>query len=503
MTTGAILIVDLGFQPDQLLSVLGCLERAGYRCILLKTFDRLREELPNPANKLLLAGATSDSLPALRAQLQEIAPGPATIPVLVCFTCAPSNSNEGSNEGSNAGSNAGNSEGNNEGADEELLAPEIDDFSFAPVNPNDVLLRVRRLLRRCGVNQDEIGQDEIERMKQSIMEHSGLRRIIGQAPSFAAVKKQILRLAACDVTILITGETGTGKEMCARTIHYLSPRANGPFIPVNCSAIPTELFENELFGHEPGAYTDARQRRHGLIAEAEGGTFFLDEIDSLHPLAQVKLLRFLQDQRYKPLGATNYKQANTRLLAATNRDLRAKVKEGSFREDLYFRIKIVSLPLPPLRERREDIPSLAFHFLEAATREYRRPGLRFTGDALQKLSHHAWTGNVRELENVVRQAVVLSEGPIISARDLKLSPEGAEHCDSTGEPFNEAKARMIAAFERDYLQQALSATGGNISRAARYAQKDRRTFFGLLKKHGLSHSNNSSAGRLTGSAHRA
>ena len=493
MATGAILIVDLGFQPDQLRSVIGRLEKAGFRYVLFKTPGKLREALSTPDNKLLLAGATSDSLPALRAQLQETARGPATIPVLVCFTHPTSHIK-----------------------DDELTAPEIDDFCLAPINPDDVLLRVRRLWQRCGVNHDEFGQgefgtdfilqDEFERVKHTSMnhfgDHSGLRRIIGQAPAFAAIKKQILRLAACDVTILITGQTGTGKEMCARAIHYLSPRANGPFVPVNCSAIPTELFENELFGHEPGAYTDARQRRHGLIAEAEGGTFFLDEIDSLHPLAQVKLLRFLQDRRYKPLGATNYKQVNTRLLAASNQNLRAKVKEGSFREDLYFRIKIVSLSLPPLCERREDIPSLAFHFLEVAAQEYRRTGLRFTRDALQKLSHYAWPGNVRELENVVRQAVVLAEGPVISARDLKFPSEDDGYSYSAGEPFNEAKARMIAAFERDYLQQALSATGGNISRAAQYAQKDRRTFFGLLKKHGLSHLNKSSTEKLTGAAPR-
>lgn len=469
MTTGAVLVVNLSYHPDQLLSALGCLERAGHRCILLKTLDELRGALSKPDNKLLLAGTTNESLAPLRAHLREMARAGFTIPVLVCLTRATPNVGAAVLSA----------------VEDELLAPEIDDFCLAPVNPHDVLLRVQRLLRRCGVHQDEIRQDETRQASHTPTDHPVLRQIIGQASPFAAIKKQILRLADCDVTILITGETGTGKEMCARAIHRLSHRSNGPFIPVNCSAIPTELFENELFGHEPGAYTDARQRRHGLIAEAEGGTFFLDEVDSLHPLAQVKLLRFLQDRRYKPLGATSYKQADVRLLAATNQDLRARVKEGRFREDLYFRINIVSLALPPLRERREDVASLAFHFLEAATREYGRLGLRFTRDALQKLAHYDWPGNVRELDNVIRQAVALAEGLIINARDVKFSSESA-HSYSIEEPFNEAKARVIEVFERGYLQQALSASGGNISRAAQYAQKDRRTFFGLLKKHGLS-----------------
>lgn len=452
----SILIVDMGLQDDQIRSAINRLENAGYRCISFKTFDGVSEAFSGQHNKLLLIGATSAALPALRDQLQRRAKGGSLAPILLCLTDIPSS------------------------ADEELLALEIDDFSFAPLSTDDILLRVRRLFQRRVADQDER-----EQAKQSLMEHSALRRIIGQAPAFAAIKKQIIRLAACDVTVLLTGETGTGKEMCARAIHYLSPRANGPFIPINCSAIPTELFENELFGHEPGAYTDARQRRQGLIAEAEGGTLFLDEVDSLHPLAQVKLLRFLQDRQYKPLGASNYRQANTRLLAATNQDLRAKVQEGSFREDLYFRIRIVSVSLPPLRDRQEDIPSLASHFLEVAAQEYQQPARQFTRDAIQKLTHYDWPGNIREMENVIRQAVVLAEGQTISASDLKLPVETSKSGYPFGESFNEAKARVIAAFERNYLQQALSASGGNISQAARYAQKDRRTFFGLLKKHGL------------------
>lgn len=457
----SILIIDMGFQDDQLRAMFERLEDAGYRCILFKTFDGVSEALSSEAlssahNKLLLIGVTSAALPTLRDHLEHSVNGGLAIPILLCLIDDQSL------------------------VDEEFLALEIDDFSFAPIKIDDILFRVRRLFQRCVADQDTT-----QCVKQTLMEHPALRQVIGQSPAFTAIKKRIIRLAGCDVPILLTGETGTGKEMCARAIHHLSPRANGPFIPINCSAIPTELFENELFGHEPGAYTDARQRRQGLIAEAEGGTLFLDEVDSLHPLAQTKLLRFLQDKQYKPLGASSYKQANTRLLAATNQDLRSKVQEGSFREDLYFRIKIVSVSLPPLRERRDDIPSLAYHFLEIAAKEYRQPNLRFTRDAIQKLRHYDWPGNVRELENVIRQAVVLTEGQMISARDLKLPVDSDKSGYYFGESFNEAKARVIAAFERNYLQRALSVSGGNISQAARYARKDRRTFFGLLKKHGL------------------
>jgi DNA-binding NtrC family response regulator len=256
-------------------------------------------------------------------------------------------------------------------------------------------------------------------------------------------------------------------------------------VPVNCSAIPTELFENELFGHESGAFTDARQSRRGLVAEAEGGTLFLDEIDTLHPLAQVKLLRFLQDHQYKPLGSSRYRQANIRLLAATNRDLPAKVREGTFREDLYFRLNLISLRLPALRERRDDIELLARYFMEQAARDYRRPVAQFSPDAAVKLSVYSWPGNVRELENVIRQAVIMTEGATVQGSELNINAPETDSSFSWKEPFNTAKARMIETFERDYLRQLLMACGGNISQAAREARKDRRTFFGLLKKHGL------------------
>jgi DNA-binding NtrC family response regulator len=285
--------------------------------------------------------------------------------------------------------------------------------------------------------------------------------------------------------VLMTGATGTGKEMCARAIHYLSSRSNKPFIPLNCGSIPSELFENELFGHEPGAYTDARSARRGLIAEAEGGTLFLDEVDTLSPSAQIKLLRFLQDRQYRPLGASAYRQADIRVVAATNQNLAYKVQERAFREDLYYRLRVVTLSLPSLRERQEDILLLALHFLQTSAHEYNRPVRRFSQNAIQKLMSYAWPGNVRELENIVRQAVVLADKSVITEHDVHLPTDAVTPSQPSIEPLKVAKSRMIESFERNYLRTILSACNGNISQAAREAKKDRRAFFALLKKYGL------------------
>lgn len=467
----SILVVDMGFQANDLQALQRRLQQENYDCTVVNTLPDAAKTIANTQYKAILFGSAHGNAVILRNHLKHVSHNDSHTPVLLCFT------------------------NDSTFSDEELLTLDVGDFSFAPINVNDILLRLRRLLQKQRLNDDE--PDEIVQSKvreadlQSQVENLALQKVVGQSPAFTFVKKQLVRLAACDVTILITGETGTGKEMCAQAIHQLSPRAQAPFIPVNCSAIPTELFENELFGHESGAYTDARQKKRGLIAEAEGGTLFLDEVDSLHPLAQVKLLRFLQDRQYKPLGSSSYKQANVRLLAATNQDLKVKVREGNFREDLYFRIKIVSVTLPPLRQRQVDIQSLASHFLTIATQEYNKPRMHFTAEALRKLAHYSWPGNVRELENLVRQAVVLADNTVISADDLKLSSESQKIESSSSESFNQAKANVIESFEKSYLQQVLSASGGNISQAARFAQKDRRTFFGLLKKHGLLQLNSS------------
>jgi len=310
----------------------------------------------------------------------------------------------------------------------------------------------------------------------------GLRQLIGQSPAFLAVVRKIPALARCEANVLISGETGTGKEVCARAIHYLSTRSTKPFIAINCGAIPADLVENELFGHERGAFTDARESQQGLIAEAEGGTLFLDEIDSLPLLAQVKLLRFLQEKEYRPLGSSKVRAALIRVICATNINLKDAVQHGTFRRDLYYRINILPVVLPPLRERPDDILLLAQHFLAQYATEYAKPVVEFSPDVLRRLQAYSWPGNIRELEHLIERAVALSESTILSAADLTLSDTEPEPI----EPFQAAKDRVVAQFERTYLQTVLFVHGGNITQAAQAAGKHRRAFWQLLQKHGFS-----------------
>ncbi len=279
--------------------------------------------------------------------------------------------------------------------------------------------------------------------------------------------------------MLITGATGTGKELCARAIHYLSPRAGQPFVPVNCGAIPVELVENELFGHERGAYTGAAHAQHGLIHEARGGTLFLDEIDCLPLMAQTKLLRFLQDHEYRPLGSARVRRADVRVIAASNVDLEEAVREGRVRRDLYYRLNIIQLVLPPLRERREDIPLLARHFLAEYAAEFDRPAADISPDAMQALVSYDWPGNVRELEHTIERAVMLCGAEVLGGGDIVLPGRGG----AADESFRQAKARVVADFEKSYVEHLLVSHEGNISGAARAAHKNRRAFWQLIRKH--------------------
>ena len=305
----------------------------------------------------------------------------------------------------------------------------------------------------------------------------GLQQMIGVSRNFCAVKEKIPCVARCDAGVLITGETGTGKELCARAIHYGSARAHGPFIPLNCGAIPVELIENELFGHQRGAFTDARDQRTGLLAEAQGGTLFLDEVDSTPPATQVKLLRFLQDKEYRPLGAAKALKADVRIIAATNADLATAIKTGGLRADLYYRLKIIQLNLPSLRERREDILLLAQVFLKRYAAEFASPAQSFSHEAEQLLLLHDWPGNVRELENLVANAAALASRSVIEPDDLDLPTRTATVC--AAHSFREAKAR----FEQDYLETMLALYHGNVSQAAQAAQKNRRAFWELMRKY--------------------
>jgi DNA-binding NtrC family response regulator len=345
------------------------------------------------------------------------------------------------------------------------------DFINAPLRADNILPRVWQLLERtpCGGVQT-----------QALKERLGSKLLVGESPVFLSEVNKIPLLARCNASVLISGETGTGKEVCARAIHYLSPRAGKPFIPVNCGAIPAELVENELFGHESGAFTGAKTSQVGLIQEADGGTLFLDEIDCLPLLSQVKLLRFLQEKEYRPLGSAKTCKTDVRVIAATNSDAEEAVNAGKLRRDLYYRLNVIPLVLPPLRERREDIPLLARHFLARYSVEFDKQAAGFSPEAIQLLISYDWPGNVRELEHVVVRAVVLCTQALIRSADIALPPRASA---ALQESFQGAKSRIIAEFEKSYIERALLMSHGNISKAARAAKKSRRAFWELIRKH--------------------
>jgi DNA-binding NtrC family response regulator len=325
--------------------------------------------------------------------------------------------------------------------------------------------------------------DERELAQKNALQKFGMADLIGQAPAFLEAVGKIPLVADCDATVLITGETGVGKEVCARAVHYLSKRAGKPFVPVNCGAIPTNLVENELFGHRKGAFTDAHGNQQGLLAEAEGGTLFLDEIDSLPLEAQSKMLRLLQDKTYRPLGETKSVRADIRIIAATNADLRQKAQAGAFRMDLFYRFNFTLL-LPPLRERRTDVPVLAEYFLDKHGKEYERGKKTLSPAARQKLTSYHWPGNIRELQNIIQQAILLTPEATIPAENINLPVTVRPH-NSQKLSYSEAKRKVIEEFEKSYITQLLISSGGNITRASSEAGKDRKDISRLVKKHNI------------------
>lgn len=315
--------------------------------------------------------------------------------------------------------------------------------------------------------------------------------MIGQSQAFLETLQVVEKIAHCEAPVLIEGETGTGKELVARAIHYGSCRQKYPFVPVNCGAIPDLLIENELFGHKRGAYTDAQSDNPGLISQAQYGTLFLDEIDTLTPKAQVTLLRFLQDQFYRPLGANGAQTANVRIVVASNADLTALAEQGAFRMDLLFRIKIMHLKLPALRQRNGDAVLLANHFLETSAKRYGRGEKKLHPETLAWFNQYQWPGNIRELENMIYREYLLADtalikikSPVMSCADRRMGVDRRK-ISFINMKFNEAKKHVITSFEQCYLAEALQKTQGNVSMAAKLVGKERRAFGKLLKKYGM------------------
>jgi DNA-binding NtrC family response regulator len=351
-----------------------------------------------------------------------------------------------------------------------LLGVGVIDFMVLPAMAGEVALRLRRVLGQAATGSSG---------RQRALDPR-LRGFVGSSAAFVAQLARLPLLAACDAGVLLLGETGTGKELCAQAIHYLSPRAAHPCVAVNCGAIPLDLVESELFGHLKGAFTNAHNARDGLVAEAEGGTLFLDDIDCLPLAAQAKLLRFLQEREYRPLGATRVRRADVRVIAASNHQLPAMAARGEFRQDLFYRLNVLNLELPPLRSRREDIAPLATHFINRFARQYGRAVTGLTPAALRRLMTHDWPGNVRELEHVIERAVLLAPSAVLTEADV---PVGGTSEPADAESFRAAKARVVQDFERSRIEALLTAHAGNVTHAAAAARKNRRAFIALMQKY--------------------
>jgi two-component system, NtrC family, response regulator GlrR len=349
-----------------------------------------------------------------------------------------------------------------------LLKLGVAEYLTPPLDVHNILPRVQRLLGKALKQQQSLAPED----------EPYLDALVGESHAFVAEVSKIPLIAKSEAYVLITGETGTGKELFARAIHDLSVRARNPYIPVNCGAIPIELAENELFGHERGAFTGAGSSLPGLVEAADGGTLFLDEVNSLPLPAQAKLLRFLQEKEYRPLGSSRTVKADVRVISAANVDLEEAVNEGKLRLDLYHRLNVMTIELPPLRDRREDIPLLANHFLCKHGAGLDGIPKEFTGEAMNVLMLYEFPGNVRELEHVIERVAVMCmqqriDGMEISRAIGNLPPRS----------FRDVKRETIEEFERDYIQGVLRFCGGNLSKAARVAQMDKTNLRRLIKKY--------------------
>jgi two-component system response regulator AtoC len=363
------------------------------------------------------------------------------------------------------------------------------DYLTKPFDVEELMVRIGRLQERRGLEAElEAARTELERRDPS-------RMIVGDSPSMLRLLSIVETVADSEAPVLITGESGTGKELVARTVHQLSPRRDGPFIAVNCAAFPETLLEAELFGHERGAFTGAHQSREGRFQAAAGGTLFLDEIAEIPSTAQAKLLRVLQDGTFEPLGTNRTVQADVRIVSATHRDLRERLADGRFREDLYYRLNVLDLHIPPLRERRTDLPMLVEHFLQ----KYTRPGRgvpSLSPPAFAALTEYPFPGNVRELEHAVHRAVVLSRGetielshlpePISGTTEPNLSRAEDAAANGTNGAHGEGLVTLqdaVKAFEREYLMRALKAAEGKKSRAAELLGISRKNLWEKLRSH--------------------
>jgi DNA-binding NtrC family response regulator len=350
------------------------------------------------------------------------------------------------------------------------------DFLTKPINLEHLDLKLRQALRSRGL------EEQNRELQTRLDAKFGLEALIGESSAMQEVFDAIRQVSPSRATVLIEGESGTGKELAAHAIHRLSPREKGPFIAVHCAALSDNLLESELFGHEKGAFTGATERRRGRFEQADGGTLFLDEIGEINAATQVKILRVLEERQFERVGGQETIDVDVRLIAATNRDLRQMVDEGGFREDLFYRLYVVAVRMPPLRERRTDIPLLVHHYVDHFARENRRPVEGLTADAQDLLSRHDWPGNVRELRNAVEHMVVMGRGNRLTVRDIPLPiREGVGHAPIP-RPGGE---HNLQDSERNLITKALKTTGGNRTQAAEQLGISRRTLHRKINEYDL------------------
>jgi len=371
----------------------------------------------------------------------------------------------------------------------EVMKAGAEDYLPKPFDNDELRLKVRKV-----IETQLLRRAHHQLIEQVRLESGAFESMIGRSRVMIRVFETIEKVAPTDVTVLVRGESGTGKELVARAIHFRSPRARGPFIAVNCAAFSRELVESELFGHEKGAFTGATARREGKFEAAEGGTLFLDEIGDMSLETQAKLLRVLQEKQFERIGGNHPLKADVRIIAATNHDLEAMVAQGRFREDLYYRVKVVEIRLPPLHERREDIPLIVQQFVRETARRHGRPEMQLSPEAMRACVENPWKGNVRSLKAAIEQAVILAIGPELTAADLfpvsdtVVSARVDGVCEAVGGPdtarmsFREAKEKFVGEWERAYFIAALRATGGNISRAAEQTGMYRQSFQQKLRE---------------------
>jgi DNA-binding NtrC family response regulator len=361
------------------------------------------------------------------------------------------------------------------------------DFLAKPVDPDHLLLLLDRALERRRLQLENV------LLRRSFAERLGFPKILGESPALIAVSRQLQKVAPTDATVLLEGESGTGKELFARAVHHLSPRRDRPFVALNCAAIPENLLENELFGHERGAFTGADRAQSGRLELADGGTLFLDEIGELSIGLQAKLLRVLQEKSFEKLGGNRTIEVDLRLVAATNRSLRQDVSAGRFREDLYFRLAVLKIAIPPLRERVEDLSLLAEHFLEQQCASQGVGRRQFSPQALEAIHSHGWPGNVRELQNAVERAVILAEGEWIEPPHLGIEAETQDENDleSFGRmigldgTLDEVGERARQTAERIVIRRALEMTGGHKRKAADLLQVNYKRLLARIRDLGL------------------